>query len=72
MSACLATLYPPPTTPAPLCTVPQDVGFETISITLDELETLWGESCGDVATLCAWGKVQPSPYSDHGAREVVG
>ena len=52
MIAYLATLRSPPETPASLCIVPQDVGFETITITLAEVETLWGESCGDVATLC--------------------
>ena len=47
------------------CYDPDLRGFETISIALAEVETLWGESCGDVATLCAWGKAQPSPYSTH-------
>jgi hypothetical protein len=34
------------------CYDPDLRGFETISIALAEVETLWGESCGDVATLC--------------------
>lgn len=47
------------------CYDPDPRGFETISITLADVETLWGESCGNVATLCAWGKAQPCPYSAH-------
>ncbi len=62
---CLATLCSPPTTATPLCPTPDLRGFETITIALAEVETLWGESCGDVATLCAWGKAQPCPYSTH-------